>query len=161
MPQTRTRNFVGSAYIENGSAWSRSSATMGAFTPNANVSPVIEFNPGPGAISTTASQQPRFTVNSLPAGTYRVIIGAILSTAGGNANLAIWDGSTFSGYCGNDTQSNKLQTLVGYFTYSVAGNRSFEVYGKNDSASSTAIYALGTGTNNEGWKLNFSIEKVA
>lgn len=159
MPLTTISQFIGSAYIINGSAWSTSTSVLAPFTPGPSVSPVVEFNPGPGIIQTTASTQPKFTVNNLAAGTYRVMISAVLGTSGANSTLVIWDGTTYSGYVGNDVTNNRTTILIGYFTYSNTGNRTFEVYVQNSSGSNTNLYALGGPE--PGWQLKLSLEKVA
>lgn len=155
--QTNQAIFIGAAYIaRNGScSWSVTSVSLAPFGATAACpGPTVESNPGPGVIQTTDTDLPRFTVNNLPAGEYEVIISTRIDAGVANAGAAIYDGNTFSGTIGFDGNHSMAQTLVGHFSYTSAGNRTFEIYAQNDS-SSTSINNAAAG----GWQTNFKIYK--
>lgn len=149
--------LIGSAYLDIGTTYSTASAPLAPFAASASASPVVELNPGPGAIQTTAVTRPRFTVNGLPSGIYRVTINTTGDAGSSNASLAINDGITTSGYVGFDGSSNREVSVIGYFRYSGMGNRTFELWGAN-SGSTTTIYA-NSGVS-PGWIMGFFIERV-
>lgn len=138
--------FIGSAYIPtvaNCSSWSRSSTTIGAFSSDADCpGPTIEINPGPGTIQTTDTDLPKFTINNLPPGTYEVTISTMAIVPSSHTLcLAINDGTDTRGRtCGNPNSTTyESMTIVGAFTYTIAGNRSFEVYGSSDNGTAFSI----------------------
>lgn len=114
---------------------SRTSATMGAFTADTDCpGPTVIQNVGPGIIQTTDTDLPRFTVNGLQPGTYlvRMTFPQFGSNAGENVNYTITDGTTSSPSIGMmvpATQRGAPISIEGFFTYSTAGNKTFEIYG--------------------------------
>jgi hypothetical protein len=135
-------SFIGSAYIAGTTncQWSRTNTAFGAFPVDTDCPGVtVELNPGPGVIQTTDTDLPRFTVNNLPPGTYQVIISGFGgNSAGGGASFAIFDGTTTTGYGSGNSSSGAVSqfTTIGTFTYTTAGDRTFEIYG---AASSNAV----------------------
>jgi hypothetical protein len=135
--------FIGEAKIAgtSGCAWTRSSATLGAFGTDADCpGPTVVTNPGSGCYQTTDDDLPRFTVNNLPPGTYTVQIKfhAIGSVSSTNIGLAINDGTTTSPGQGLTAQANNRGgevVLQSQFTYTSSGNKTFEVYGAADANS--------------------------
>lgn len=128
-------SFIGSAFIATTAScqWTRTNTALGAFGADTDCpGPTVEFNPGPGTIQTTDTDLPKFTVNNLPPGEYDVIIqgSAGMTTASGNAQFAINDGTTTSGRSAGLSLVNELAnfTVLGHFSYSSTANRSFEVY---------------------------------
>lgn len=163
LSQVSQAQFIGSANIPNTAScdWSRTSTSFGSFTTTAACpGPTVEFNPGPGTIQTTDTDLPKFTVNSLPPGAYEVtMIGQVTSgNSGANASLQINDGTTGSGRVTAFTSGVSAPlfpfTLVGYFTYTTTGNRTFELQGL---ASAGVVNVLADGTN--GAALQFSIKR--
>lgn len=130
--------FIGSAYIPvtANCLWSRSNTAIGAFTSDADCpGPTVEVNPGPGTIQTTDADLPQFTVNNLPPGTYQVIIAGPGIPTGSNAYVAyaIYDGTDTRGEQGGASSLTTMTgpfSIVGTFTYSSAGNRTFAVHGR-------------------------------
>lgn len=131
--------IAGEAYFAGTTncTWSRTSATVGAFTSDADCpGPTVSYS-SLGSWQTTDSDLPRVTVNNLPAGVYKAkfLIGTY-SGAGNNNTVSIYDGSTIC----TATVVNGATSLGGgiaecLFTYTSSGNRTFELYGA--SASST------------------------
>lgn len=142
--------FIGSAYIDTTAScqWTRANTALGAFGTDTDCpGPTVERNPGPGTIQTTDADLPRFTVNNLPPGEYEVTIGAQAGMSGGGAfnMMAITDGSVTVGRGSSDTTLNggDYAVVIGHFTYSTAGNRTFELYG---SSASGTLNIINTGT---------------
>ena len=150
--------LIGAAHIgpTSSCSWGVTSSTFASFTTEpACPGPTVDYNPGPGTIQTTDTDLPKFTVANLPPGDYEVIMVAPTNGGSANGSLEIFDGTTESGQTGFDSTSTKPATLVGHFTYSTAGDRTFEVRGAN-SSSTTALNALPDGA---GWRLNFFIKR--
>lgn len=128
-------SFIGSAYIAgttNCSAWTRTNTALGAVASDVDCpGPTVETNPGPGVIQTTDADLPRFTVNGLPPGYYEVLIshGGLNSSASNVNYYAINDGTTTSvATVGESGGTNQQAVTRGYFSYTTAGNRTFELY---------------------------------
>jgi hypothetical protein len=127
-------SFIGSAVIPGTAScdWTRTNTAFGAFgTVAACPGPTVLSNPGPGVIQTTDADLPRFTVNGLPAGTYQVrIIGYAGGSTAGGFLFRISDGTTNSltGFGNANTGATQF-TADGIYTYTAAGNRTFELQG--------------------------------
>jgi len=151
--------FIGSAYIATTASctWSRANTALGAFgTTSACPGPTVESNPGPGTIQTTDTDLPKFTVNNLPPGTYRVIISGEAGISGGtnHNSYTISDGTTTSGRGNGSQVSNGAyagMVVEGWFTYTTTANQTFELYGS--AVGNTAIIDNAAGNN----RLQFSI----
>lgn len=152
--------FIGSAFIDTtGSCtWDRTGTSLGPFPTNSNCpGPTVEFNPGPGIIQTTDTDLPKFTVNNLPPGYYKVIF----NFSGGNQTssnrtaFAINDGTTTSGRTSIDpsTPTQWPITVIAFFNYTTSGNRSFELY------ASTSANSVTIGNSASNIQMRFSIEK--
>jgi len=148
---------VGSAYFAQTASctWTRTNTALGAFgTTAACPGPTVESNSGPGTIQTTDTDLPKVTVNNLPAGEYTVIVtGATYGGAAANLTLTVGDGTTTSGRghgVGSITTLSGF-AVVGHFSYSTAGNRTFELQG---SASTSTINVPNDGSNEQ---LHFEI----
>lgn len=144
-PVSQTQ-FIGSALFAQTSSclWSRTSTSLGAFSTTAACpGPTVEFNPGPGQIQTTDTDLPQVTVNNLPAGFYEIKATLTLSVATGNVEVSstINDGTTSSGDMTTATTGSTgvEATVIGYFSYSVAGNHTFSIWG---AAASSTIQIL-------------------
>jgi hypothetical protein len=113
--------------------WARAGTSLGAFATDADCpGPTVETNPGPGVLQTTDTDLPKFTVNNLPPGTYEVKMSGFYSAKSTTmfTTFAINDGTTTSGRS-SDASANTTapsETVIGYFTYTTAGNRTFELY---------------------------------
>lgn len=135
--------FIGSAKIIGTSscAWTRTSTSLGAFSSSASCpGPTVISNPGPGTIQTTDADLPRFTVNSLPPGIYRVQIYTYFyaGTSGQQASIAVTDGTSTSptnSVVAAATGRGGPGVVEYYFTYNDTGNRTFELYGAATSGS--------------------------
>lgn len=142
--------FIGSAYYSptaSCTGWTRTNTALGAFASDADCpAPTVEFNPGPGTISTTDADLPQFTVNNLPAGRYAVEIQGYAVAVSSIGGLAINDGTTTSGTAAAYLVSAGAHatTIKGHFIYTTAGNRTFSLYG---SSSSGAIIIENDGSN--------------
>lgn len=132
--------LVASGYIAGtancGDGWTRTSATLGAVATDASCpGPTVETNVGPGTLQTTDTDLPKFTVNSLPSGIYKVTItGTQYSSiaTGNRVSAAVNDGTTTSGETSYMTDgqasSGREIVIVGVFNYTTTANRTFEVY---------------------------------
>lgn len=136
--------FIGSAYIATTSlctGWTRTNTALGAVASDTDCpGPTVEFNPGPGVIQTTDTDLPKFTVNNLPPGYYRVVMKFRSTRAAGTTiAAAINDGTTTSGQATGQGSSGESSdfTIEGFFTYTSAGNRSFELYIASASGATT------------------------
>ncbi len=157
--------YIGSANIAPSQSiiFSRTSTTLGAFSSDANTPDnTIISNPGPGVIQAANSDLPQFTVNGLPAGTYKVHID--FPGAGGSSGqilaYAINDGTTTSPRRQRSVSvASRGETIVleGFFTYSSASNVTFAVWGCS-SAGTNDIEI--DGAPNAAGGMYFSIEKV-
>lgn len=149
--------FIGSAQIYAAScAWAESGATLAEPAVDTDCTgPQIELNPGPGVIQTTDTDLPRFTVNALPPGNYMVTMTMLLNAGTGNAGAAISDGTTVTGHSGGDGSNNRSVTLVGTYSYTDSGNRTFRVLLNNTSDTTT----LNANDLSSAWRLKFSIYK--
>jgi hypothetical protein len=133
--QYAAAQFIGSAYIEttaNCAGWTRTNTALGLVATDADCpGPTVEFNPGPGTIQTTDVDLPQFTVNSLPPGNYKVVMTASAIVSGSSAHTAarLSDGTTQSGSSGLvDTANRGPLSIEGWFSYTTAGNRTFDLF---------------------------------
>ncbi len=135
--------FIGSAYIAaTGSCTpARTNTALGAFSTAASCpGPTVTLNPGPGIIQTTDTDLPKFTVNNLGPGTYKVEITVRVTQPNAISTLAINDGTTTAGFAhitGSATTIGHPILLSGVFTYTSTANRTFEVYGAESSGAVT------------------------
>jgi hypothetical protein len=136
--KTKIAGHVGTAYypVTANTLWPRANTAMGAFTADADApSPTVESNPGPGAIQTTDNDLPQITVNSLPPGVYRVsaFFGSVPTGANNYNAFALYDGTTTTGEQGGASSVTTVTggtVVIGTFTYTSSGNRTFEVHGR-------------------------------
>lgn len=158
--QVSQATLIGQAYIDGAAScqWSRTNTAMGAFTSDADCGgPVIEQNPGPGTISTTDTDLPKFTVSNLPPGTYQVTVGVsgAWCAASSNCAVSINDGTTTSGNLGYGTNGETFElvtaTLKGVFVYTSASSRTFEIYGQSSTG------AVNINPSTSGQRITFSI----
>lgn len=141
---TNQAKFIGSAHIDNsGCSFQSTRSTIGSFDTNAScLAPIVDLNPGPGTIdTTTVTNLPKFTFKNLPPGDYEVTIHVTSGQAGGNTGIGISDGTTVSGIGGFDNTNHIAMTFTGHFSYSNAGDRTFEIVVINESGQNTIIYA--------------------
>lgn len=140
--------YVGSAYIAETAScnWTRSNTAPGSFgTTAACPGPTVISNPGPGTIQTTDTDLPKFTVNNLPPGKYRVVIsgGGIQNSVSGEfISVAINDGTTTSLGINSATATTVASPVfVEYtFEYTSTANRTFELYGAASSARTITLF---------------------
>lgn len=151
--------FIGSAYIAattNCTSWTRTNTALGSVASDADCpGPTVDLNPGPGTIQTTDTDLPKFTVNNLPAGYYEVmmVVPANNASASNLNTYAINDGTTTSLVSASASGgTNQQATVIAYFNYSTAGNKTFELY----VASSAGLVTV---PNDTGRALSFSIKK--
>jgi hypothetical protein len=113
--------------------WARTNTALGAF-PTDSDCPGPTVNGSIGIWQTTDDDLPTQTINNLPAGKY--VVRASVPTGGSNADaITSWalsdDGcSTFKGggYDRDDGANQREQiNLEGVFTYTTAGNHTFEI----------------------------------
>ncbi len=127
-------SLVGTAYIANtGSCqWTRTNTALGEVaTAAACPGPTVEVNPGPGTIQTTDTDLPRFTVNSLPPGTYWVSMDGtgFIATSAQEGAMAINDGTTTFGQTGMQWSTVGSHFHVeGAVTYTATANVTFKLY---------------------------------
>lgn len=130
--------------------WSRTSSTLGSFTSTAACpGPTVEDNAGPGVLQTTDVDLPKFTITSLPPGKYVVEFqGPQNQNTASSPYMAINDGTTTSGAisAGSATTNNDRFSVRGVFTYTAAGDRTFELYGS--TAANTLTLDLTGGQRN-------------
>lgn len=157
-------SLIGSANIPGNTNcnWSRTNTALGAFTSDSDcLGPTIVVNSGPGTISTTDTDLPKFTVSNLPSGDYEVIMtvsGVNAGIAGSQLALAISDGTDTRGKQQirvADATVDEVAgvTIVAHFTYSSNADRTFELFG---AASAGSIDVSNDQTNSS---LNFSIKR--
>jgi hypothetical protein len=152
--------FIGMAYIGGTSkTYTRTSTSLGAFSTVSGITPIVVSNPGTGTIQTPSETLPRFIVNSLGAGTYKVTISVYTfgSSSGQPVRIAINDGTTTSPTGGVSPPANGRGSwvqAVGIFTYASSGNKTFELYG----AAASGTVSIETGDNGD---MVFTIERVA
>lgn len=131
--------FIGSAYYDTTALcnWNRTSATVGDFNADTDCpAPTIEFNPGPGTISTTDADLPQITISNLPSGFYKVVaVGSAFQSAASQNSLTLSDGTTSSGYGTTVSNTRTMIQVEGIFSYSSAGSRTFKL--QTASATST------------------------
>lgn len=154
--QVNQSNFVASGYIAGTAScvWSRTNTAIGAMTTTAACpGPTVELNQGPGTLTTTDSDLPRFTVTNLPPGSYEVSIrGQMQQSASVYSAFAISDGTTTSGLMSSYTQTS-ANNVIGYFVYTGVGDRSFELY------CSSASGTCGADNTSTAGRLQFSIKR--
>lgn len=116
--------------------WTRTSATLGAFTTVAACpGPTINYS-SMGSWQTTDSDLPRQTVNNLPAGVYKAtFLVPTYSTVNNSSYLAINDGTTTcQSVMANSSTSGGQGVISCVFTYNSSGNRVFELYGASGAS---------------------------
>lgn len=142
LSQVNQAQFVGSAYFAMTASCTWSSTGTGSYaafsTTSACPGPTIEANPGVGVIQTTDTDLPKVTVNNLPNGEYTVIVSTNVQTITSNNtnSIVISDGSTVSGY-GSAVSTTGIAhsvTIVGHFSYTSAGNKTFELQSRGSAA---------------------------
>lgn len=141
--KTQVVRNVGVAYypVTASTVWTRGAGVMGAFTADTDApSPTVESNPGPGTIQTTDNNLPQITVNDLPPGVYRVSVfgGGIPSGANSYIAFALYDGTTTTGEQGGCSSLTTITggfSVIGTFTYTTTGNRTFAVHGRGATGS--------------------------
>lgn len=156
------------------------SALTAASTDSDCPGPTVEVQgAGPGILLTTDADLPKFTINNLPPGSYRVTFSAIIeqSNSSGNVLLAISDGTNVRGLAGGNPTTNTVEsiTVSGNFVYTTTGNRTFELFGsaslgtvtaRNSSGNYTSFDIVRTGGTGEeqtvsvdkmGWRIAASI----
>jgi hypothetical protein len=134
--------------------WARSATSQGAFgTTAACPGPTVVSNPGPGIIQTTDADLPQITINNLPAGTYEISVGGHSNSSSADfAALSLYDGTTRSGRIGvGSTTSMSSFRVVGVFSYSSSGNRTFALHGAAASGTVTISAAQATQENDLHW----------
>jgi hypothetical protein len=121
--------------------WSRSSATLGAFTPTAACPGPTVISSSMGSWQTTDADLPRQTINNLPAGKYKATF-AVTAFLGSAAyqGLSISDGTTIcKAGAASGTGNQGLGLVSCYFDYTTSGSRTFELYGASSGAVASTI----------------------
>lgn len=121
-------------------AWTRGNVALGGFATDTDCpAPTSENNPGPGTLSSTDHNLPKFGLDNLPPGVYKIMMqfpyGQGSST---DAVFAINDGTTTAGG-GFNRQGAAIGIVTATFTYTTAGNRTFELYAASSSATTLTI----------------------
>jgi hypothetical protein len=156
--QVSQAQFIGSAYFPTTAScsWSRTNTAIGPFTSTAACpGPTVEFNPGQGTIQTTDTDLPKVTVTNLAPGYCKATFQHRVDTSStGVIDFRISDGTTTSGGAGSspNTTTAGAQTTVGWFNYTTAGDRTFELQA---SASTGSVTVNNSSGNNRTW---FSLE---
>ena len=129
--------FVGKSHFATTATctWTRTNTAFGVFTATAACpGPTIDFQKI-GSWQTTDANLPRQTINNLPPGSYivRADMNTVAGTASGTNQITINDGTTSSGFSSGtaSTASSSGTSVMGYFEYSSAGNRTFEIFGSS------------------------------
>lgn len=130
--------LAGSSYFAGTTncSWARSSATIGAFTTDADCpGPTVEYS-SLGTWATTDADLPRQTITNLPAGTYEAEFdGIVYLGAGAGAAMAINDGTTTCAATNvNQGTTGLNQSVKCTFNYTAPGTRTFELYVATSSA---------------------------
>jgi hypothetical protein len=132
--------FVGESYFVGTSLcnWARTSATIGAFTADAQCPGPTILNSQLGTWATTDVDLPEQTITNLPPGIYEATFIFNANSSGvSNITYAINDGTTTCNGVGGSTATTPAGHNVSCsFTYTTAGTRNFELYAA--SAASTA-----------------------
>jgi hypothetical protein len=156
--------FIGDAKIvgQGSGVWDNTGSSLDAFsTQSAYGGPVVISNPGPGVIQTTDTDLPRFTVNSLPPGSYKIHIDfyGYGSGSGQVYSYAINDGVTTGTprqFTSPAAGRGSFVSLEQTFTYTTTANHTFEVFGATGSGT---VSIEVDGTANGGGDMYFSIFK--
>ena len=109
----------------------------------------VETNNGPGTLQTTDYDLLKFTINSLPAGTYEVCMGgtAFIGTSSQEGGIAISDGTTTSGGKGHEwSTSGGPWDTCGVFIYTTTANQSWQPF---FSSAANQITVVNNGTNEQ------------
>lgn len=148
--QSSTAEFIGNAYIATtGSCtWSRTNTALGAFsTTSACPGPTVDSNPGTGTIQTTDADLPRFTVNNLPPGNYRILMtgNVKIATSAQAVTFGINDGTNTKGVRTFDANTSTYVPFMveANFQYTTSGNKTFELYGASAANAITIDNSLG------------------
>lgn len=142
--------MVAQWYFTGASAvWSTTSNTLGAFADGASLAPSLELSGVIGTPQVTAVVTPKVTVNSLPAGSYLLLVTGSMTQDSGTAgaHLALNDGTTTAGtlVVNTGTGGPWLFSLQAAFSYAAAGNKTFEIYGRIGSSNTLSIDTTGAG----------------
>lgn len=154
--------FIGDAKIlgTGSGTWDKTGISLGAFTTQAAFGgPTIIKNPGPGTIQTTDTDLPRFTINNLPPGTYKIHIDfyGYGSASGQVYSYAIYDGVTTGTpreFTSPAAGRGSFVALEDTFTYTTTANHTYEVYGATGSGT---VSIQNEGTSNGGGDVYFSV----
>jgi hypothetical protein len=136
--------FLGTASCNT----SRTSTTLGSFTPTAACPGPTIVSGAMGSWQTTDADLIKQTINDLPAGKYEASFSyfATPGTASLNYSHAITDGTTTCQEQGpTGTTAGENVTLTCVFDYASSGNRSFEIVGRSSSSSTLVYNDAGTG----------------
>jgi hypothetical protein len=141
-------------------SWSLTGSSYVAFSTDADCpGPTVIFETGTGTGQTTDADLPKVTVNSLPAGTYRVWINGPIAPQndGETMSLAINDGTDTRQINSGSWDGGYNNSAGGeaFFKYASSGNRTFELYGQNSQGNGLTM-SLTFGTRS----LIMNIEKV-
>jgi hypothetical protein len=136
-------------------AWSRTNTALGAMSDADCPGPTVEYNNGPGVLVGTDFDAPKFQINNLPPGRYEVFFQShAINSGSAFSALAISDGSTLSGQSGAGWSSTATQFhALGTFTYTSAGNRTFELF----VSSASGAITMDNNANNQ--RLYFGIRR--
>lgn len=113
----------------------RTNTAVGQFSTNANFpAPTIEITGGGFTVSANDFDTVKVQVDNAPAGIYKATFDVTVISTGGNgtAYLAVADGTGIpKGQVSLDitTASFSSTRVTGFFSYTTAANRAFEVYG--------------------------------
>ncbi len=131
--QVAQAQIAGESYFAGNSACllTRSSATVGAFTPDADCTGPTITDTSMGSWQTTDADLLRQTINNLPAGKYRAKFSTwVFANGSARAGLAITDGTTTCEPIHvNQAMTGILQDVECVFNYATSGNRTFELLG--------------------------------
>lgn len=142
---------------------SSTTTTLGAFNTNANapVNTLDLTTTAFGSPQTANSLLPQITVNSLVAGTYRITaqFTSDYSTPTAVCTYAINDGTNTRGQQSviATTAGETPMTVVAYFNYTTAANKTFAVWGQATAGEPQIYMASASGQTPQ---LNWFIEKV-
>lgn len=136
--------FAGTASCGN---WTRLSTTIGAFASDTDCPGPTVVRSNIGDWQTTDANLPIQTINNLPPGIYKATFhaGANLTTNNAAA-LAINDGTTTceANYAQSIATNYAETTVSCTFSYTSAGNRSFQLYGASNAGTLTIDNSITT-----------------
>lgn len=125
-------------------SWQKNGSVLGPFASDSDCPQMVIFKTGGvGTVDTTNTFLPKIPINNLPKGTYKVTIEVpwFSDVSDSRINIAIVDGTSVRGSA-NKRESTATRdidtvTMVGWFTYTSDGNRTFQVAG---AAASGSVY---------------------